>query len=96
MKKVSECETSVDIWMMLKMSFVSHSRGRIFQYKSELNNIKRSNISITEYAMKIKEIVMQLSTCGYLVSGEDQIHVLLNGVDKDYDLVHATISNKID
>lgn len=46
--------------------------------------------------MKIKDIVMQLFTCGYVVLGEDQIHAFLNGVDKDYDLVYATIASKID
>lgn len=38
---------------------------------------------------------MQLSVCGYHMSEEDQIRAILNGVDKDYDLVHATISSKI-
>lgn len=31
-----------------------------------------------------------------MVIEEDHIHSLLNGVDKDYNLVHATISSKID
>lgn len=46
--------------------------------------------------MKVIDILMQLSTCGYKILEEDQVHTLTNGVDKDYDLGHATISRKFE
>lgn len=38
----------------------------------------------------------QLSLCGYNVSDEDKIHTILNGLDKDYDIVHVSVSGRIE
>lgn len=38
----------------------------------------------------------QLSACDYNVSDEDQVHAILNGVDKDYDVVHPSVSGRSD
>lgn len=39
---------------------------------------------------------MHLSYCGNKTFIKNQIHALLNGVDKDNDLFYATISSKIE
>lgn len=95
-KEISECDTSIEIWMMLEVYFASHSRVKIFRYKSELRNIKNGNTSINAYVIKIKEIVMQLFAYWYIVSEGDHVQSLLNVIDKDCDLVHVVISSKID
>lgn len=44
-----------------------------------------------EYILKVKEIVKQLASTGYNVNEEDQVHVVLNGVDYNYDIVSTTV-----
>lgn len=88
--------TLVQKCMIIENSFASHSRAKIFQYKYELSNRRKDIMSITDYVMRIKDIVMQLSSCGYKVSEEDQVHALLHGIDNVYDLVHVVVSSKME
>lgn len=84
------------MWLILEGSFASHSSAKNIQYKSELSNIKNGTVSITEYVMRIKDIVRELAACGYTVSETDQVCSILNGIDRDYDAVHASVSGKTD
>lgn len=81
-KEVSDYETSAEMWKTSEAFFASYSRAKNFQYKLELSNIKKGSMSVTDFVMKVKDIVMQHCTCGYKVLEEDQEHDLLNGVDK--------------
>lgn len=46
--------------------------------------------------MRIKEIVRKLVSCSYNVSGEDQVHSILNEVDRNHEIIHASISGRTD
>lgn len=46
--------------------------------------------------MKIKDIIRQLSVCDYYVNDEDWIQVMINVLNKDYDIIHANISGRDD
>lgn len=96
MKEVSDCDTLVEMWLILDNFFVAHSEANIFQYKSKMSNLCKGTMTITDYFMRMTDIVMQPSMCGYIVLEKDRMHSMLNGVDRDYDLVHAKISSKIE
>lgn len=84
-KKVSDC------WEVLESHFVSQLRAKIMQYKVELNYIKKRGMLMSDYIQKIQTLVSQLGSFGSIVSEEDQILAIFNGLDGDYDFVTATM-----
>lgn len=64
MKEISKCNTSMEMSTILENLFASQSRAKKFQYKSELSNIWKGSMLVTNYVMRIKDIVVQLFACG--------------------------------
>lgn len=51
------CETSSQIWTKLNAYFAGHTRAKISQSSTMLQNIKKGSLSMTEYLLKVKDSV---------------------------------------
>ena len=73
-----------DLWTRLKEQFSTVTRTSIFQMKSELQNIKKGNDSISLYLQRINEARDYLSMAGVKFDDDDIVIVTLNGLSSEY------------
>lgn len=64
------------------------------QIKSKIHNTKKDGRSIDEYYFKIKALVEDLRCVGNLVSEDEQMMFLIEGLGSEYDLVMVNITLK--
>ncbi|KAH6770031.1 hypothetical protein C2S52_014834 [Perilla frutescens var. hirtella] len=64
------------------------------QFKLQLQNLKKGDLSIRDYIGKIKNFYDLLSSAGHRVTDEDQILHILSGLGSDYDAVMVTITSR--
>lgn len=58
--------------------FLPDNQANIMKYKMELNNLKKSVLSMFDYVHKVKNLVDSLGFAGHNVSTKDQImHIIL-------------------
>lgn len=66
--------------MAIEQRFAPLSRARTIKLKRQLQNIQKGNLSITDYLLKIKTIIDELSAIGHFADESNQVTYIL----KDY------------
>ena len=72
------------------------TKARKLQLKSELNQVKRENLSINEYALKIKRIVEALGSIQVAVEDDDIVRACLDGFGDDYKTFRSSMNTRDD
>lgn len=75
--------------------FLSKTKASILHYRNELQNIKKGGMSMSEYLFKFKGLVDTLSYAGHIISEENQILQVLNGLGIEYNPIMTTITIKL-
>ncbi|MCO5603021.1 hypothetical protein L7F22_057164 [Adiantum nelumboides] len=70
----------------VSISCTTNTKARKIQLKNELNTIKKENLSINDYTLKIKGIVESLASIGVQVEDNDKVEVCLHGLTKEFDM----------
>ncbi|KAM1757600.1 hypothetical protein ACFX11_006838 [Malus domestica] len=83
-----------DIWTRLKEQFSTVTRTNIFQMKSELQNVKKGNDSISLYLQRIKEVRDYLSAAGVKFDDDDIVILTLNGLSSEYNTIRSIIRGR--
>ncbi|KAL5845588.1 hypothetical protein ACOSQ3_009112 [Xanthoceras sorbifolium] len=92
--QVTRCVTACEVWSLLVQLYSRHSMARIMHIRSQLQNLKKGALSITEFAVKVKGIVDSLTAAGQIISIIDLVAYILGGLGQDFDPVIATITAK--
>ncbi|MCO5557854.1 hypothetical protein L7F22_011426 [Adiantum nelumboides] len=71
-------------WKSLEKLNEDYTRVRKLQLKTELNTVKRGNMSINDYASKIKTITNSLGSIGVTVDDDDDVAATLEGLGTEY------------
>ncbi|CAN6707506.1 unnamed protein product [Malus baccata var. baccata] len=84
--------TESDDYKIWKM----HDRAlmHIFQMKSELQNVKKGNDSISLYLQRIKEARDYLSAAGVKFDDDDIVIFTLNGLSSEYNTIRSIIRGR--
>uniref|UniRef100_A0A803QN75 Retrotransposon Copia-like N-terminal domain-containing protein n=1 Tax=Cannabis sativa TaxID=3483 RepID=A0A803QN75_CANSA len=90
---VAAHSTSFEVWKSLEQKFSGQSKARLLQLKSQLTNIQKGNMSISDYVDKIKSICDNLAIVGCIVNDQDIELQLLNGLGPEYDSVVSGITS---
>ena len=69
--------TLLQAWKNLVKMFETNTKAKKLQLKSELNNIKRNNISINDYSLNIKSIVEALGSIKVTIDDDDLVGACL-------------------
>uniref|UniRef100_A0A803NKT0 Integrase catalytic domain-containing protein n=1 Tax=Cannabis sativa TaxID=3483 RepID=A0A803NKT0_CANSA len=88
--------TSNSVWRALEQKFASQSKARLLQLKSQLTNLQKGNMSISDYVDKIKSICDSLAIAGHPVHDFDLVLHLLNGLGPEFDSVISSITSRSD
>ncbi|KAK1686614.1 hypothetical protein QYE76_047462 [Lolium multiflorum] len=86
--------TAQDAWAALAASFSSQSTARFMAVRGQLQDLKKLDITITNYFNKAQGLADTLTSIGEPLRPQEFIGYVLAGLDEDYDSVHDAISNR--
>ncbi|KAK6135879.1 hypothetical protein DH2020_030366 [Rehmannia glutinosa] len=89
---VSRCTTFAELWTVLETSFRSHSRARVQHLRAQLHASKKGELSIAEYILKMQGIADQIHAAGQVISDEDLIIHILNGLGAEFESIVVNLS----
>ncbi|MCO5612602.1 hypothetical protein L7F22_066870 [Adiantum nelumboides] len=81
-------------WDMLVSADTTNTKARKIQLKNELNIVKKENLSINDYTLKIKGIVESLASIGVQVEDDDKVEVCLRGLMPAYKQFKTSIQTR--
>ena len=84
---IQELDNSKEAWDTLKRLYSTNTKARKIQLKNELNNLKKNNLSINDYVLKIKEVSDALGSIGAPPEDDNLddnlVSAILNGLNDD-------------
>lgn len=92
LSQMLECETAKEVWIILDNIFSSRNLARVMQLKSKLENMKKVNLTLKEYFLKVKNIVDSLNAAGKKIPKEDHVMHLLAGLGTEFDSTVSVIA----
>ncbi|MCO5599545.1 hypothetical protein L7F22_053651 [Adiantum nelumboides] len=81
-------------WKSLEKLNEDHTRVRKLQLKTKVNTVKQSNMSINDYASKMKAITNSLGSIGVTVDDNDVVAVTLEGLESEYENFKSSMNNR--
>lgn len=87
-------ETSYAAWSTLEHTFSSQSTARSMNIRSQLNNLKKLDSSITSYFNKAKTLADTLTSIGQPLSTTEFTSYILNGLDDSYDSLFESVLSR--
>ena len=88
--------TPVVAWKSLSKLNEENTRVKKLQIKIELNTVKRGNMCINDYALKITAIVEALGSIGVIVEDDDIVCVMLVGLGDAYSNFKSSMNTRDD
>ncbi|MCO5564538.1 hypothetical protein L7F22_018200 [Adiantum nelumboides] len=83
-----------DAWDNLIAFNATNTRARKIQLKNELNTIKKGDLSVNNYTMKIKALCESLSSIGVAVDDDDKVEACLRGLGNAYKQFKTSICSR--
>ena len=83
-----------EAWQNLLIVDQTHTRARKMQLKDELNTLKKMDISVNDYTLKIKAICESLASIGVTVDDDDKVEVCLRGLGLAYKQFKTSICTR--
>ncbi|MCO5604479.1 hypothetical protein L7F22_058645 [Adiantum nelumboides] len=77
---IQDATSSKQTWDRLVSFDTTNTKARKIQLKNELNIVKKENLSINDYTLKIKGIIEPLASIGVQVEDDDKVEVCLCGL----------------
>lgn len=90
------CDTSYAAWQKIERIFTSKSKANVLYYKNQLQSLKKGGSSMSEYLLKLKNLIDVLSYAGHTISEENQILQILSGLGSDFNPIMMTITVKLE
>ncbi|MCO5576987.1 hypothetical protein L7F22_030808 [Adiantum nelumboides] len=89
---IQDLEIVKDSWDTLERLYITNTKARKIQLKNKSSNIKKNNLSVNNYVLKIKEVEDALGSIGARPKDDDLISMVLNGLNDD--LVFAMLNDE--
>ena len=81
---IQDVESPKKAWDELVKIYETNTKARKLQLKNKFNTISKKNLSINEYALKIKGVVESLASIGVAMEDDDKVEVCLSGLTLAY------------
>ncbi|KAK6155744.1 hypothetical protein DH2020_009992 [Rehmannia glutinosa] len=89
---VSRFSNSAELWTDLETSFRSHSRARVQHLRAQLHASRKGDLSVADYILKMQGIADQIHVAGQVISDDDLIIHILNGLGADFESIVVNLS----
>lgn len=87
------CETSKQLWDEAQSLAGAHTRSQIIYLKSEFHSIRKGEMKMEDYLIKMKNLADKLKLAGNPISNSDLIIQTLNGLDSEYNPIVVKLSD---
>ena len=90
---VTRCVRASEIWFTLERLNITQSRARVLQLRAMLQNLKKGDMSVEEYFVKMKNLADLINISGdQNFTDEELLLYILGGLGSDYEsvVVHLT------
>ncbi|MCO5552808.1 hypothetical protein L7F22_006325 [Adiantum nelumboides] len=91
---IQDATTPKQAWDRLVSFDTTNTKGRKIQLKNELNTVKKENLSINDYTLKIKDIAEFLAFIGVQLEDDDKVEVCLRGLMPAYKQFKTSIQTR--
>lgn len=92
--QVSTLETSAEVWAALETMFSAQSRARVTNLRLQLANMKKGNMTVAAYFVKMKTIRDEIVMVGKAM--DMIVAFILNGLDFYYNTVVSSVMSRTD
>ncbi|KAL5773722.1 hypothetical protein ACOSP7_013363 [Xanthoceras sorbifolium] len=93
-REVTECHSSLEFWRVLESMFSRESLAKILQLKQQLQNAKKGSSTISEFVLKVRSYGNGLKSTGQVVTDQDLLLSVLNGLGHEYDPMVVILSQQ--
>lgn len=93
---VVRCTTSFKVWPTLELLFTTQLKARTLQICFQFQSLKKENMFIRDYMLKMTSLAENLSTAGQIILDEELILYILGDLGHDYDLIVITLTSRPD
>ncbi|XP_062119087.1 uncharacterized protein LOC133832809 [Humulus lupulus] len=87
------CTMSFDVWHTLELLFTTQSKSRIVQLRFQPQSLKKGNLSIHDYILKMTNLAQKKFAARQLITDEKLILYILGGLGHDYDSVVINLTS---
>src|SRR5271170_7486537 len=91
---IQDASSPKQAWDSLVSMDTTNTKARKLQLKDELNTVKKENLSINDYTLKIKSICESLASIGVIVDDDDKVEVCLRGLTPVYKQFKTSIRTR--
>ncbi|KAL4364011.1 hypothetical protein GQ457_04G011170 [Hibiscus cannabinus] len=79
--------TASEIWNTLHRLYSGKTTSRLMAYRRLLHSQKKGELTMCDYLMKLKSVCDSLASCGEIISEQEHVTAILNGLPPEYDSV---------
>ncbi|MCO5556738.1 hypothetical protein L7F22_010290 [Adiantum nelumboides] len=91
---IQDVDSPQDAWDNLISFNATNTSARKIQLKNELNTIKKGDLSVNDYTLKIQTLCESLSSIGVIVDDDDKKEACLRGLGNAYKQFKASIRTR--
>ncbi|MCO5555182.1 hypothetical protein L7F22_008725 [Adiantum nelumboides] len=88
---IQDADSPKDAWDNLIAFNATNTRARKIHLKNELNTVKKGDLSMNDYTLKIKALCKSLSSIGVRVDDDDKVEACLRGLGNAYEQFKTNI-----
>ena len=70
---IQDVDSSKEAWDELVKIYETNTKAKLLQLKNDFNVVSKKNLTVNEYALKIKGIVESLASIGVGVEEDDKV-----------------------
>ncbi|KAK6146323.1 hypothetical protein DH2020_020192 [Rehmannia glutinosa] len=93
---ISRCSTSCEVWSVLENLFRTQSQAQVLHLKSMLQTMKKDDLTISEYILKMQSIVDDIHAAMKVLDDDDLMLYILHGLGPEYESVVVNLTTRKD
>ena len=90
--QVVTLQTPAEVWAAIHATFAAQTQAQAINTRIELTNLKKGNLSMTEYLAKIKMFSDEIACIGAALGNVEIVSHVLAGLDLDYNPVVSALA----
>ncbi|KAK6151173.1 hypothetical protein DH2020_016105 [Rehmannia glutinosa] len=93
---VNRCSTAAEVWFVFDKLFQSQSKARALQLRFMLQTLKKGDLSVDAYILKMKSLADDLNSAGHIIGDDELVLYILGGLGTDYEYVVVNLTTRVE
>ncbi|XBH94356.1 hypothetical protein VPH35_085149 [Triticum aestivum] len=94
--QMTQLTTSAQVWTTLHDLFASQNRARIMQLRYQLSNLKKNDLTASEYYRKMRGFADAMASIGKPLQDDEVLGYILAGLGPEFEPLVASITTRDD